>query len=98
MNVQNLTNQEITLLEIFLNNYKHARVMMKQIPQKDRTRKAIKRATTRFEEWITSLKPDQVRFLKPFGLDNALEEVRQFNTKSNPFQAMPIFQLKRVVV
>lgn len=79
MNIQTLTSQEITLLEMFLNNYKHARNHMRQNPKSLRHKKSIRRNVFRFRNWIILfLEPAQKQFLAKYGLNDALGEVNNF--------------------
>ena len=87
MNVQNLTNQQITLLEIFLNNYKHFRYATANTPKTRREVKSQSKAVAHFNFWLSkTLSSSQKQFLLSYGLLDVVVEVRknivtQFSTQ-----------------
>lgn len=77
MNITNLHNADITLLEIYLNGYKHFRNATAKAPKTKREQKAQLRNVRRFYNWLTTvLNAQQCQFLLPFGLIDVVAETR----------------------
>ena len=77
--VQNLTNNQITLLEIYMNSYKHFRIATSKRPTRAREAKAQKRTALRFSDWLhKTLTPEHQLFLLPYGLIEVMAEVKRF--------------------
>lgn len=72
MTITTYTNQQLTLLEIYLSNYKHFRLATTNEPTRKREFKSQMRSVHRFNHWLVSVLPANH---KEFLLNHNLLEV-----------------------
>lgn len=89
MNITNLNDKQITLLEIFLNNYKQFRKAAAEKPVNKRQVKRQTQSINRFHAWLVSdVSAENKMFLIPFGLLDAIVETAK-HYKPNPIISLP---------
>lgn len=85
MNITQLTNSQITLLEIYQNNYKQFRLNTAKPPKHSRAQKSQKQKVMQFNHWLhNTLKPKQQMFLLAHGIIDVMAEVNRFIDTNYP--------------
>lgn len=95
MNITKLSNSQITLLEIFLNNYKQFRILTQQVPQKARARKLQEKRVKEYNSWLqNNLKNKQQMFLLKYGILDVMTEVRHFISANYSTPKLATYELQ----
>jgi hypothetical protein len=77
MNIQKLDDRQITMLEIFLNSYRHFRKSKVDAAGNSRSTKRITCEVRRFNSWMSNdLGLDDINFLSHFGFLDVMLEVK----------------------
>ena len=75
MNITPLTDEQMNVLEIFINGYKHFRRTTKHISSNANTRKKQLREVRRFNDWVVTVAKPHHAMLQRFGLTDIMIEV-----------------------
>lgn len=85
MNITSLTTAQITLVEIYLNNYKQFRRNTAKAPKHSRAQKSQEQKVMQFNHWLhNALKPNQQMFLLSYGIIDVMAEVNRFIDTNYP--------------
>lgn len=85
MNITQLTNSQMTLLEIYLNNYKQFKRNVAKPPKHSREQKSQEQKVMQFNHWLhNALKPNQQMFLLGYGIIDVMAEVNRFIDTNYP--------------